>query len=55
MDKAGDLVKKMNRDLGYMQRKSARKKDISAIRNMRNELHSIIKSATSIDQLDSPG
>ena len=54
VDKAGDLVKKMNRDLGYMQRKGARKKDISAVRNMRNELNSIIKSATSIDQLDSP-
>ena len=43
-EKAGELIKKMNRDIGYMQRKNARKKDLSALRSMRNELHSLVKS-----------
>ena len=48
------LVKKMNRVISFMQRKNARKKDISAMRGMRNELHSLIKSIALADQLDSP-
>ena len=53
-DKAGELIKRMNRDISFMQRKNARKKDLSAMRSMRNELHSLVKSITLADQLDSP-
>ena len=52
IEKAREEIKQMNRDLGFMQRRGARKKDITALRAMRNELNSLVKHAPTVDQFE---
>ena len=53
IESAREEIKRINRDLGYMQRHNARKMDITALRTIRNELNSFIKNASTVDQSES--